>query len=467
MKSIKETIENSVRTYLENFSIKPESRVIAGWSGGPDSTVMISVLKNLSGYNLDITAVWYNHGLRSLREIEEEERLVCLQAEKLGVRLIRGASGWGVIKSTASEQSQSIEEAARNARYAFFEEIRRKQAADYIAVGHNLNDNTETMLMRFLQNAGTAGLSGIPVRRGIIIRPICGVGRADIEEYLKEESLDVSIDHTNLENDFLRNKLRLDVLPVIRESFPYVDENLSHLSKKFRLQNDFIEYESEKRLVWHEDKDRWAIRQDIFYSEHLLLRIRSVFSILNRIAPGTRIKYSAVEQAAAGEYPGNGKILLRTSVFEILTSEGYIFIQRLVNHTKKSYFIYLEPGVREEFFGQTVSASNAKNEDIEVSGAENRLLLEWNGPLILRSCREGDCIEIEGGCKSLKKLFSEWKVKPADRSRLPVIEDNGRISAVLGRHLGYNNRLACRRLTSGRKKKILLIINSDTETICE
>ena len=468
MESIKRKIEISVIKYLEKYSIGSGSSIVAAWSGGPDSTVLISILKDLEKYNFKITAAWFNHRLRTEAEMAEEEATVEKTAARLGVRLVKGHAAAGEIKDRAEDAKLSLEDAARKVRYNFLQKVVLDNRADYIALGHNLNDNTETMMMRFLLNSGTAGLAGIPEKRDQLIRPLCGVPRSDIEKYIENEKLDVSIDRTNLEDVFLRNKIRLNIIPEIKKFIPEIDGNMSGLAGKLRLQNDFIDHETEKRLKWTECAEGWKINQNTFYSEHRLLRIRSIFSIINRMGFSERVRYTAVEDAVRGENPGNGKILLKTSAFELTSGSGHIFIQRLVNHNKKSYFIYLEPGTEASFCGQKVSAFEiGAAKDERYSDDDNRIILPVNGPLTVRSYRDGDYIDIENGRKSLKKLFSEWKVSLKDRNSIPVIEDRGIVITVAGSHLGYKNRISCSSRSCSDNKKILLVFNSDTETTCE
>ncbi|MDC7227047.1 MAG: tRNA lysidine(34) synthetase TilS [Spirochaetales bacterium] len=467
MKSIKNRIDEQVKQYLKDYGIKPGARIIAAWSGGTDSTAMLSILKNLDGFNFDITAAWYNHCLRDEADMLSEEQLVNRLAAEFEVHLVKGYAGKGVLKKMAQQESLSLEEAARNARYSFLEETLKTRNADFISLGHNLNDNTETMLMRIMQNAGLRGLSGIPEKRGVIIRPMCRLSRGEIEEYLDSVRLSFSTDRTNLENEFLRNRLRNKVIPAAREIFPVLDRSMYELSGKIKEQNDFIDNETVKRLKWTEDLGVWKIEQSIFYAQPLILRINSIFMILNRIGIGSRIRYKAIEQAVDGNFPGNGKTLLRTSSFEIAARSGYIFIQRLVNQAEKSYFIYLEPGMHRMFAGQSLTVYESDGYKNSEPPALNRMTVSSNGDLIIRSYREGDYIYTENGKKSVKKIFNEWKVVSADRSRLPLVESCGIIIAVAGKHLGYENRFSVDSNKNQCRKKILLIFNSDTETICE
>ena len=380
-----ERITDKVLEYIKQYGIAPGSGIVVAWSGGPDSTVLLHVLDNLKQFNFSLTAAWYNHRLRAPDNMDAEEALVDEAAEKNGIRLVKGAADPGAIAAESASESISLEEAARNARYAFLNRIAGESGAEYIAVGHNLNDNSETMLMRFLRNEGVSGLSGIPERRANIIRPLCRVDRRDIDQYILESGLQTSIDHTNYENNFIRNRMRNELLPEIRKVVPEADDNLRKLSSKIALYNDFTASEA-ARLRWEKSGDAMRIEAETFYDAHTLIRILSVFNTLNRMKIGGRLRFAAVEQAVSGSFPGNGKVLLKTSGFSISTRDGYIFIQRLVNHYKNSYFIYLRTGERAEASGMCFEITDCADEESDAEAAG--LYLRETDALLIRSYRK-------------------------------------------------------------------------------
>ena len=173
-------------------------------------------------------------------------------------------------------------------------------------------------------------------------------------------------------------------------------------------------------------------------------------------------------EVITGAAPENGKILLRTSEYEIIAVNGHIFIQRLVNRLKKSYLLYLKPGDNVNVFGQKISVLSSGCETIsaEFAGQET-ISVPAEGHIILRSYREGDAIETGHGKKSLKKIYNEWRVVPGDRNRIPVIEADCRIAAIAGKHLGYEDKIAADASSGEADKKILLILGSDTEIFGE
>jgi len=466
MKSTRKIIEKIVYKYLQQNAIKRKAVIIAAFSGGPDSTAMVSVLAGLKSKEFEIICAYYNHGLRNRSNIEHELEIVRRIADKNNLALEIGRAGDGRIAEYAQTHNQSIEEAARNFRYDFLEELRIRYNADYIATGHHSGDNAETMLMRFLQNSGVAGLSGIPKIRNKIIRPLIEVPKELIDDLIKEEAISCSRDETNDEELFLRNRLRHNLIPVIKTIFPEFSNNMSGLSDKVRMYNSFIEAEADKRLCWTETEDGWSINCKILFAEHPLLRIQSVYSRINLIqADKKRIRFAAVENAFRGENAQNGKVLLRAGDFEVLCRNDCILVRRLVNHTKKSYLLTLEPGNGYEIFGQIFQIFEV-SDDGPVS--DELLVIAAGSPLIIRSFRDGDRIAIKDGSKSIKKLFNEWKVNKDDRLLIPIAEDAGGIAAVMGRHLGYENKTAYgRKITGENQKRVLLSFNTVTETTGE
>lgn len=466
MESIEKTFNTVVLKFLQQFGVSRGSSILIAFSGGPDSTALLSVLTNLKEYDLTITAAYFNHNIRSKAEMDKELSIVKGVAESLKIRLVTGEAAAGFITGKAKSEGLSVEEAARQERYRFLFNEKEKCNADWIATGHNRNDNTETMIMRFFQNAGTAGLSGIPYKRGSILRPLSFVSRDDIELYIKKKNIAFSIDQTNLKTDYLRNRIRHDLIPSVKEIFPELDKNLSALSDKIKAENEFLEQEAARRIQWESCRDGYRTYAPIFYKEPVVIRIRSVFAVMNLLG-NVRIKYNAVNQAASQETE-NGKVLLRLKNIEICRQNNYIYVQRLVNHNKKSYLVILKEEEKQFLFGQEFIILK-KDSDYEESQMNTVLIDVFSyKSVIIRSCRDGDSIITENGEKSLKKLFNEWKVNENDRMVLPVIEDKSGIAAVIGKHLGYSNRFACNKNQKEKRlKKIMLVYGNSMESTCE
>jgi len=231
MNLVKKIQENIFRHQLFGRGAK----VVVGVSGGPDSVCLLDVLYKLKNkYDLEIIVAHVNYGLRG-KDSEKDEALVKKLAEKYSLPIeIMGSGKWEV-------GSGNLEEKLRKIRYDFFEQIRKKYQADAIAVGHNLNDQAETVLMRILRGTGLRGLGAIKFKNDKIIRPLLNIPRKEILSYLRKNKVLHRIDKTNLGTDFTRNKIRNKLLPYLEKNFnPNIQEILYKLSQSVADDYDFI-----------------------------------------------------------------------------------------------------------------------------------------------------------------------------------------------------------------------------------
>lgn len=188
------------------------SKIVIGVSGGPDSVCLLDVLVKIKEkLSLELHIVHVNYGLRG-KSSEKDEELVQNLAQKYQI----GLSVLGVEKL---KKSEIAEEKLRNIRYDFFEKVRKELGFDWIAVAHNRDDQVETFLMRVIRGSGLKGLSGMKYKNGKIIRPLLGISRREILEYLKGNKLKSREDKTNKESLFFRNKIRNKLIPYLENNF--------------------------------------------------------------------------------------------------------------------------------------------------------------------------------------------------------------------------------------------------------
>lgn len=203
-----------VREFIDAEGLPaPGAKLIVGLSGGADSTALLAVMAEL-GY--DCIAANCNFGLRG-DEAERDSRHAENVARRLGAAFRRRDFDAGAV---AAERGISLEMACRELRYDFFEELRLREGAEAVAVGHHREDNVETFFLNLLRGSGIHGLRAMLPRRDNIIRPLLGVSKSDILDYLSERGLDYVEDSTNRANDFKRNRLRNVVLPLLEREFP-------------------------------------------------------------------------------------------------------------------------------------------------------------------------------------------------------------------------------------------------------
>ena len=220
--------------------------VLVGLSGGPDSVCLLHLLHRLKiRFRLTLHAVYVDHNLRPGETPAERDfcRGLC---ESLG-------AGFTVksvdVRSFAIERGLNKQEAARELRYAAFEEAAFEVKADRIALGHNADDQLETVVMRFLRGAGPRGLCGMPPVRGTIIRPLIGADRSRIESFLAEEGIDFVVDSSNLGTDYFRNRVRRELVPVMRRMNPAIASALEATTSILREEERYFDLVVTKTLM--------------------------------------------------------------------------------------------------------------------------------------------------------------------------------------------------------------------------
>jgi tRNA(Ile)-lysidine synthase len=212
------------------------AKIVIGVSGGPDSVCLLDALCELKEkYALHLVIAHVNYGLRG-KDSDLDEKLVKKIAEKYSLPI-------EVLKVKKSEiiRSGKSEDKLRTVRYDFFKKVSKKYKADAIAVGHNLNDQAETVLMRILRGTGLKGLGAIKFRNNNIIRPLLNIPRKEIIAYLRNNKTPYRIDKSNLSTDFTRNKIRNKLLPKLEKDFnPNIQELLCKFSESAAADYDFI-----------------------------------------------------------------------------------------------------------------------------------------------------------------------------------------------------------------------------------
>ena len=221
---------NKLRSFVKRYGlILPGDRVTVALSGGKDSVALLFALYLLKDeWSISLEAAHFNHHLRS----EESDRDECFVEDLCGRFDIPLTVGEEWVKPG----EKGLEAAAREARYAFFHTIPGK-----IATAHTADDNAETVLLRMVRGTGLKGLGAIAPKNGNIIRPMLSITRAEIETFLDQYSLPHVEDSSNGEDDFLRNRIRHSVMPLLRQENPRIGENLSAMALGLRLDEAYLQ----------------------------------------------------------------------------------------------------------------------------------------------------------------------------------------------------------------------------------
>ncbi len=229
----------------QNFSkrfglLHNDDKVIVGVSGGPDSVCLLDILNKLKNkYNLKIIIAHINYNLRG-EDSKKDKKFVEYLAKKYDLDV--------EILNVKKNSLRGSEEELRNIRYDFFRKIKNQKKYNTVAVAHNQDDQAETFLMRVLRGSGLSGLRGMRERNNDIVRPLLGIGRKEILDYLKKNKLEFRIDKSNRDLIFLRNKIRNNLIPLIEKEYnPSIKKTLALATRSIADDYEFIDLEAQKK----------------------------------------------------------------------------------------------------------------------------------------------------------------------------------------------------------------------------
>ena len=284
-----------VKRTIEKYRMLDDGdRVLAAVSGGPDSVALLYVLFSMvDKYNLSISVAHLNHMLRG-KDADEDAHFVEKLSKRLGLPFFSERKN---VRSFMKKTHLSPEEAARKVRYNFFERVGKSGNFDKVAVGQTADDQAETVLLAMIRGTGLAGLAGIPPVRALgksgikVIRPLIETLRSEIEKYLRAKDITPRLDTSNLEPVYLRNKIRLKLLPLIAENYnPNIKSSLAGLAGILREDNQFLVEETKKLIP--EVLDNYVGKVEIslqkIRSVPLALQQRLVREAINRVSRNMR-----------------------------------------------------------------------------------------------------------------------------------------------------------------------------------
>lgn len=410
----------------ENNLLGPGDRVLVALSGGPDSVALMDVMIRLEKrLNLKLYAAHLHHGLRG-KEAELDQKLAEEVCEEAGVPYFSRKAQVGEYAQT---HGLSPEEAGRKLRYAFFEELADTHRLNRVATGHHLDDHIETVLMRIIKGTGLHGLRGIPVIRPPYIRPLRAVTRAEIMEYLSLRKLRYRTDQSNQNRTYLRNRIRHDLLPIIRDQFdPQIGRHLDQLSGFSRETAEFLDHHTTEafRASTSEESGKIILDIDRFEGYFSILKKLVLMRLLHRfLGSEAEVRKSDLtsildlvsnRQSGKTFFVGNAVRVLkdrRTLVFEPTVDESG-FCHDVVPDRAYTFEGF-------EFRSRSVSKSDivfSRKSEIEYADAD-----VVAAPLTLRNWQEGDRFHPLGMNTSQKisDFFVNQKVPLNLKNRIPIL----------------------------------------------
>ena len=435
-------------------------------SGGADSTALLLALhylRPLLSYRLSVITV--NHNIRSAEESAADSAFVaglCKQLEP-PVFCVTEELPAGAVSRCAHERKRGIEDAARALRYRLFEKTAADIGADFIVTAHNQSDVYETVLMRLFQGGGTASLRTMSVRRGRYVRPLITVNRSSIEAFLRQQDVTWCEDATNVQEVYLRNRIRRILTPALSAAFGGWHTGLDKTLQRINLDCSFCEAALESARAAFGTAADWqecrhgaiAVSASFFDSLHPALRLRLLEQACIKLGIEKRVPFGIFFRLTSESTQVNisaaGPIRMERRGIRILffNTETYLALYR-----QKAYLLTVEQcgvypyplGLLEVYESSGGFFVRDKEDD---TGGVGPFML----PVTIRSRRGGDRIQMStGGFKEVKKILNEWNVDSLARALLPIIIENnraracmcaqetGRIRALYGRLLGYRNR---------------------------
>ena len=419
----------------ENRILKDGDSVILGVSGGADSICMLEILCKLKEkLNLSLCVVHVNHGIRG-QAAKNDAIFVEKACADLGVDFLLYNID---VPDIVNKTGMSEEEAGRKERYRIFYSILKQKGADKIAVAHNLNDNSETVLFNLFRGTGIKGLTGIPIKRDSIIRPLLCCSREEIEQYLNDINMSYCTDITNKSTEYTRNKIRLELLPYIKENINKKAEyNIVNAAEKLGDINDYLEQQigiEYKRCV-KENKilsEAWNV--------HPAIRNQIIRNLIGHQAGSlkdvTNVHIKQVTDLFG--MPVSKKVNLP---YDLLAEKDYDGIvikknQPVISLQNKSEKILIDNNV---IYKDDRIRISMEKEEFDWKNIEKIVYTKWLDydkidKLILRTRREGDYIIIDdkGSKKKLKDYFINEKIPKEKRDNMLLLADGSHIVWIPG-----------------------------------
>ncbi|HHV15724.1 MAG TPA: tRNA lysidine(34) synthetase TilS [Gelria sp.] len=443
----------------EHNLITPGDLLVAGISGGPDSMALLHILLQLRPrLNFELVAAHLNHGLRPEAAAEEEFVRDYCQARQVPFYSRRVD-----IEEIAVREKKSVEEAGRNCRYQYFNELVAQLGGTRIATAHHRDDNAETVLLNIIRGSGIKGLRGIRPVNGIIIRPLLCVDKNEIETYLAENSVKYCIDLSNYSTDYLRNRIRHNLLPLLEQDYnPRIIDGLNQLADIADVENDAIETETAhfwEELIIKQEADEIILDASRILQLHPAYQRRIILKTLSTIqeennwgATDVKLVIDLLNKSGSSK-----RLQLKKDLYVKKVYEDLIFTRRLPEKTCFNYKITIP--------GQVYIKETGKSYSFQLLGPENfkpqdgDIYLDYDkikGEPYLRSRQPGDVFCPRGmqGTKKIKDFFIDLKVPLTQRDRIPLLVADQTIYAVLG------FRIAQEAAVDETTRRILLITYS-------
>ena len=423
-----------LRALSAEYDMLPDGTlVLCAVSGGADSMCLLHLLHTLApegGFSL--WAAHFNHKLRGA-ESDRDEEFVRAWCAEWGIPL---AVGSGDVQTQAARTGRGIEETARALRYAFLERTAQELGAARIATAHTADDNAETLLFHLVRGSGLQGLTGIPPRRGNVVRPLLTATRAEVEKYCTAHGVAYVEDSTNADENYTRNFLRRRLMPLLEQVNPRAAEHMSAAADRLRADNDCLNaLAAQVAAQGNMAPDGLVIEAGLLAQLPDPVAIRAVRQLTEQAGGGKNCTAAHLDAllrlCRSGDPSGRVDLpgLTARRVYGELVlkaAEEPVSPPPPTPVREDGWTVYGDTGWSVTCRQTVCPEKSFKNPDtFYLSRAKIK------GALILRPRQTGDAIKLPGRShKTLKKLFIDEKIPLVRRALLPVLADDTGVLAA-------------------------------------
>lgn len=450
------TYEDFKRSLLKRNMIEDGDCIVVAVSGGCDSSAMLHLLKHLSEeMNITLVCAHVNHNIRGAEAKRDEDYVrdicskYCIPFRLLSADVI----------GYAEKNHLSTEDAGRKIRYDFFNSLSDEFGKIKIATAHTLSDSAETFMFNVARGCSVSGLCGIPAVRDNIIRPLIDFTRDQTEDYCWQNDIEFVTDSTNLGDEYTRNKIRHNVIPTLKNINPSFEKAFSRLESNLSDIRDYISGCADEILKKSYDGNG-SYDCSIIKSSPPFIQNEIAATILksfNFEVTNERVNDLTVLFASENDF----KKELSKNRF-IIKKRNWIYCESSSQPLEKIIPVPFEIGEIKIANDKILKIEVIDRKEFENSYNVKKFNLKQTfdfdkiiGTTIIRSRKTGDCADIHGGTKTLKKLFNEEKIPLETREHVAVIADENGIVWVEG--LGTNKR--CR--VTEKTKTVAVIYSSE------
>lgn len=455
-------IKKVLKTIEKYNLLENGDRVVVALSGGPDSTALLAVLVTIAR-QMDLTLIvaHFNHGLRG-RESNADEKFSRDLAKKMGLFFCSGK-----MDKKNNKKGISPEDFYRRQRYNFLDKVAKDNRAQKIALGHNLQDQAETVLLNLLRGSGLEGLKGfLPKRDGKFIRPLMETSRQEIISFLGKAGISYCQDSSNKNMMHLRNQIRGELIPYLKEKYnPKIEENLARMAEILRMEDEFIQKQVAEALrspFVQSSQNRVLLKIDFLNKLSPAIRLRLFKTILEDLSPKkngiTFLHVKSMDDLTKKSESGK-KVVLPVKIEARREYDNLILERKTARfkQVKYEYSMNIPGAVYIKEKNLTVKAKVIKKRNVDL-GSKNIIYLDWDKvkrPVFIRNRRDGDWFQPLGmtGRQKIKDYFIDHKIPVHERDKIMLLVDKLSVICIENMHL--NDRV---KITSETKNVLKLDI---------